>query len=112
MVPFKGGAGGTPLRLTANDPSACQTGLASPGLTNDWPKWSPSVSNANGKIYYWLTFSSKRTGANNAQLYITAITIDEVGTTVTYPALYLWNQPATDSNHTPSWDEFAPSVIP
>jgi hypothetical protein len=112
VVPFNAGHGGTAIRLAANDPSACQTGLASPGLTNDWPKWSPSVSNANGKVYYWLTFSSKRTGANNAQLYITAITIDEVGTTVTYPALYLWNQPAADSNHTPSWDEFAPSVIP
>ena len=22
------------------------------------------------------------------------------------PALYLWNQPPTESNHTPSWDNF------
>ena len=24
-----------------------------------------------------------------------------------YPALYLWNQPSSDGNHTPSWDDFA-----
>jgi len=31
-----------------------------------------------------------------------------------YPALYLWNQPATDDNHTPSWDDYQipPVIIP
>jgi hypothetical protein len=24
----------------------------------------------------------------------------------TYPAIYVWNQPATESNHTPAWDAF------
>jgi len=24
----------------------------------------------------------------------------------TYPAIYLWNQPANFSNHTPAWDVF------
>jgi hypothetical protein len=38
-----------------------------------------------------------------------AIVVDEVGQMTTYPALYLWNQPSTDGNHTPSWDDF---VIP
>ena len=60
VVPFAGGAGGTAVRLAANDAAACQTTLASPGLTNDWPKWSPHATTANGKTYYWLTFSSKR----------------------------------------------------
>ena len=50
------------MRLAANDAAACQTTLASPGLTNDWPKWSPHAITANGKTYYWLTFSSKRIG--------------------------------------------------
>src|SRR5579871_1059351 len=109
LVPFRAGAGGTPIRLAANDAAACQTGVTSPGLTNDWAKWSPQATTAGGKTYYWLTFSSKRSGTDNAQLYITAIVVDEVGQISTYPALYLWNQPSTDGNHTPSWDDF---VIP
>jgi hypothetical protein len=109
VVPFAGGAGGTPVRLAANDAAACQTTLASPGLTNDWPKWSPRTVTANGKTYYWLTFSSKRMGTANAQLYVTALVVDGAGKVSTYPALYLWNQPAADGNHTPSWDDF---VIP
>jgi hypothetical protein len=107
ILPFGNGAGGTPIRLAANDPATCQTSLASPGLTNDWPKWSPKAVTAGGKTYYWLTFSSKRLGTTNAQLYITAVVVDEVGQVGTYPALYLWNQPSTDGNHTPSWDDFA-----
>ena len=59
LVPSLGGAA---TRLKANDAPACQTDLHSPGLTNDWPKWSPDVGHANGKTYYWLTFSSQRTG--------------------------------------------------
>ena len=35
------------------------------------------------------------------------VVVDEVGKVTTYPALYLWNQPSTDGNHTPSWDDFA-----
>ena len=107
LVPFNGGVGGPALRLQANDAAACQTTTVSPGLTNDWPKWSPQAVTANGKTYYWLTFSSKRTGTGNAQLYITAVVVDEVGQISTYPALYLWNQPSSDGNHTPSWDDFA-----
>ena len=111
LVPFNGGLGGTALRLPANDAAACQTTTVSPGLTNDWPKWSPRPTIANGKTYYWLTFSSKRTGTGNAQLYITAVVVDEVGQISTYPALYLWNQPSSEGNHTPSWDDFAIAPI-
>lgn len=96
-------AGGVPMRLAANDAPACQTGLHSPGLTNDWPKWSPDVGQANGKRYYWVTFSSKRSGV--AQLYVTALVVDGTGKLSTYPALYLWNQPAAEANHTPAWDD-------
>nr|HEX4315117.1 hypothetical protein [Kofleriaceae bacterium] len=96
-------AGGTPVRLAANDPPSCSN-QASPGVTNSWPKWSPGATDANGKRYYWLTFSSTR-GAGNPQLYVTAL-VDDGTTLTTYPALYLWNQPATENNHTPAWDNF------
>jgi hypothetical protein len=113
VVPFAAGAGGKAIRLNANDAAACQTGLASPGLTNDWPKWSPrAVVGGDGRKYYWLTFSSKRTGTANAQLYVAGIVVDETGQTWNYPALYLWNQPAADGNHTPSWDDLAiPPIV-
>jgi hypothetical protein len=97
-------AGGTAVRLAANDPAAC-TGFASPGISNAWPKWSPKVETADGKQYYWLTFSSKRTGSGLSQLYVAAITV-EGGVITTYPALYLWNQPEIEANHTPAWDDF------
>jgi len=37
---------------------------------------------------------------------MTAVTADEFGATTIYPAVYLWNQPANSSNHTPAWDMF------
>lgn len=95
-------AGGVATRLKANDAPACQTSLHSPGLTNDWTKWSPDVGRTSGKTYYWITFSSQRTGV--PQLYVTALVVDGAGKVSTYPALYLWNQPAAEGNHTPSWD--------
>lgn len=96
-------AGGTPTRLAANDPPAC-SGKTSPGVTNSWPKWAPAVGSAAGAKTYWLTFSSTRTG--NPQLYVTAVVDDGLKLT-TYPALYLWNQPPGENNHTPAWDNFA-----
>jgi hypothetical protein len=99
--------GGTATRLAANDPPAC-TGKTSPGQTNSWPKWSPQVTTAaNGKTYYWLIFSSMRdpNAANNHQLYATGVVVN--GTTVeTHGAIYIWNQPEAESNHTPAWDFF------
>jgi hypothetical protein len=102
-------AGGTATRLLANDPPACLF-QHSPGLTNDWSKWSPEARVGNGKTYNWLTFSSTRNGT--PQLYITAIVTGGGAPLQTFPALYLWNQPATESNHTPSWDNFnIPPVV-
>jgi len=107
--------GGTAVRLAANDAPAC-LGLASPGLSNSWPKWSPEARSAGGSTYYFLTFSSRRVpGHDNPQLYITPIVRDAGGTISTYPAIYLWNQPPSESNHTPSWDvteiEHAPPQV-
>lgn len=99
-------AGGTATRLAANDPPACLTTKKSPGITNSWPKWSPEVRSANGKSYYFLVFSSTRNPSSTGpQLYVAPIVVD--GATVkTYAALYLWNQPEKENNHTPAWDVF------
>ena len=63
-------AGGSAIRLKANDAPAC-TNQVSPGLTNSWPKWSPRAQKSNGKTYYFLTFSSRR--PDTPQLYVTAL---------------------------------------
>ncbi len=102
-------SGGTATRLAANDPPSCAN-MTSPGLTNSWPKWAPNSTTVGGSTYYWLTFSSKRndvaTTGNPAQLYVTPIVVDGQGNLTTYPALYLWNQPGSDGNHTPAWVNF------
>ena len=98
-------SGGTATRLAANDPPAC-TGKSSPGITNSWPKWAPQAATASGgRTFYWVVFSSTRDENGNPQLYVTPVVVAN-GTVTTYQALYLWNQPASENNHTPAWDEF------
>jgi hypothetical protein len=95
-------------RLRANDPPACLK-LVSPGLTNSWPKWGPQSTVVGGKTYYWITFSSTRVGSK-PQLFVAPVVVE--GTSITsYPALYLWNQPADEANHTPAWDLFQLPII-
>jgi hypothetical protein len=97
-------AGGTATRIAANAPPAC-LGKTSPGVTNSWPKWAPETATVGGKAYYWMIFSSTRNARGNPQLYITGVVVD--GSKVeTHGALYLWNQPAMENNHTPAWDFF------
>jgi hypothetical protein len=117
-------AGGTALRLEANSPVSCLN-VTSPGVINSWPKWSPLPISTNGRTYYWLIFSSAREpsvqiqGSTDApvkdprgsQLYITAVVV-EGDTIETYPAIYLWNQRTTTSNHTPAWDVFHIPPVP
>jgi hypothetical protein len=108
VVPAKGG---TPTRLAANDPPAC-SGETSPGLTNSWGKWGPSALRAGGSTYYWIVFSSKRGSSGVPQLYITSLVQAADGTLASHGALYLWNQPATEANHTPAWDAFkVPPIV-
>ena len=103
VTPASGGV--APTRLVANDPPACSA-VKSPGVTNSWPKWAPQATTIGGKTYYWLTFSSTRNEAKTPQLYVAGVVVE--GTKITsYPALYLWNQPAAEHNHTPAWDVFA-----
>ena len=47
-----------------------------------------------------------KTGSPIAQLFMTVIVKPEAGLLQTYPAVYLWNQPANVSNFTPAWDVF------
>ncbi|HEY1960199.1 MAG TPA: hypothetical protein VGH28_31535 [Polyangiaceae bacterium] len=102
--------GGTATRLAANDPPSC-SGVASPGVTNTWPKWAPSVGTASGgRSFYWIVFSSTRIGAL-PQLFITPVVVSN-GSIQTYASLYLWNQPANQGNHTPAWDYFKISSPP
>jgi hypothetical protein len=101
MIPA---AGGTATRLFANDPPAC-SGKVSPGVTNSWPKWAPNVVTVGARTFYFLVFSSTRAEAKKPQLYMSTVVV-EGNTITTYAALYLWNQPATENNHTPAWDMF------
>ncbi len=101
-------AGGTALRLAANDPPAC-SGATSPGVYNSWPKWSPAVRSKDGKDYYFLVFSSARNSGSvrfGARLYVTTLVVEN-GVVTSSPSLFLWNQPANEDNHSPSWDELA-----
>jgi hypothetical protein len=112
-------SGGTAQRIVANDPAAC-VGMSSPGVANDWPKWAPAPAGgvmpaSDGKLYYWLTFSSVRVSDKNnpassgkAQLYIAGVSVDpnNGNAITTYPAVYLWNQDPTYNNMIPAWDNF------
>ncbi|HEY2517502.1 MAG TPA: hypothetical protein VGI39_41800, partial [Polyangiaceae bacterium] len=98
--------GGTATRVAANDPPAC-LGKKSPGILNSWAKWSPEVLSVCGNTYYWFVFSSSRDpGADGPQLYIAPIVVDGSGNITTYSAIYFWNQPEDEHNHTPAWDVF------
>ena len=103
IVPSGGST--SPTRLDANDPPAC-SGVTSPGVTNSWPKWSPAVGNFNGRNFYWIVFSSTRAQLGHPQLYMAGIEIDNGSIKKQGAAIYMWNQPEAESNHTPAWDTF------
>jgi hypothetical protein len=104
-------SGGTPTRLAANDPPACQ-GVTSPGVTNSWPRWSSQVTTLGGNSYYFIVFSSTRDplAKGGQQIYVAPIVVDSSQNVTTYPALYMWNQPEDEHNHTPAWDGF--TILP
>jgi hypothetical protein len=138
-VSCDGAANSAQCRLKANDPVAC-TGSKSPGVQNTWPKWAPMPNLASGsmagnqgpdgKLYYWVTFSSTRANActvtatsggpntlctaqqskdalSHAQLYVAGVVVDpSSGAITTYPAIYMWNQDAALHNLIPAWDFF------
>jgi hypothetical protein len=100
-------AGGTAIRPVANDPPACLK-TPSPGITNSWAKWSPQALSVCGNTYYFFVFSSTRDpGAGGGpQLYVAPMVVDGSGKVTTYAAIYPWNQPEAEHNHTPAWDVF------
>ncbi len=97
-------SGGLAQRLAANDPPAC-SGRVSPGVSNSWAKWSPRTAEVAGKRYYFLAFSSNRADPEVNQLFASALVVGAGGQVTTYPALYFWNQPPSESNHQPVWSE-------
>lgn len=133
------GAASPNCRLKANDPVAC-TGSKSPGVQNTWPKWAPlpqvasgsmaGNQGSDGKLYYWVTFSSTRATActvtagtnalntlctaaqsqaaqGRAQLFVAGVVVDpSSGAITTFPAVYMWNQDAALNNLIPAWDYF------
>ena len=114
-------AGGTAMRLRANDPPACAPPVKpntrvypnKTGWNNSWAKWSPEVGAAGDSLYYWLIFSSYRYDVSppRGQLYMTAVVSSETSVD-SYPAVYLWNQDLATSNHTPAWEEFQIPIVP
>jgi hypothetical protein len=116
-------AGGDLIPINANKPPAC-SGKVSPGVNNHWAKWSPDVGYGPEGRYYWVIFSSNRNG-NTAvstmgtkpttiisQLYLAPVVATETGGVITYPAIYLWNQPADHVNTTPAWETFDIPIVP
>lgn len=112
-------AGGSSVRVAANDPPQC-TGLNTNTLHNSWPKWSPYPKEVNGAKYYFLTFSSSRysdfvitksqgscsNDVPGSELYLAMVKVKD-GVVTTYPGIYLWNQKylfATDANGNPVTD--------
>ena len=99
--------GGTPIRLSANDPVTC-SGESSRGSINSWPQWLSFVR-VDGKTIYFITFSSARgyeggfdiprsrltppVSRRSSQLYLAAIVVDDAtGAVETRPAIYLSSQ--------------------
>jgi hypothetical protein len=100
-------------------------------VTNSWARWSPEHPTCGSLTYYWVIFSSSREGLQfdatqfknkptypnepTSQLYLTALVDDGSGTPKTFPAVYIWNQPTSNSaypgsnqsNHTPAWEVVA-----
>jgi hypothetical protein len=134
VVPTSGtatcdGVAAAQCSLKANIPVAC-TGSQPGTVENTWPKWAPlpttsGNTGSDGKLYYWVTFSSIRVtgctaaGSNvcaatdaanavgKAQLYVAGIVVDPAtGNIATYPAIYLWNQDFSFNNLIPAWDYF------
>jgi WD40-like Beta Propeller Repeat len=132
-------AGGTPHRMRGNDPVMCG-GQVSPGVINSWPKWSSAVRDVDGKIYYFVIFSSGRAypdqfdltpteftppiSTKSSQLYMSVLEYDPATQALTsYGAIYLWNQnylatgpdtfePLKTANLTPAWEDFTIPAVP
>lgn len=118
VVAANGQAGNQATVLRANKPPAC-TGKTSPGVNNHWAKWAPIVVGGTEGTYYWIVFSSNRSdippvtsnyGSKRpiqiSQLYVAPVIMNETGIPLSYPAIYLWNQPQDTVNTTPAWEVF------
>lgn len=115
VVPFNNGNGG------AASPTL---GAATIEAEEYYPaQWSPDVATGPKGKYYWMFFSSNRAnippGTSSrgrtipiSQLYLAPILIDETFQVISYPAIYLWNQPTTSVNTTPEWEALDIPLMP
>jgi hypothetical protein len=59
-----------------------------------------------------VVFSSTRFDASVPQLFVSGLVVEAGGKLTDYGALYLWNQPAEEGNHTPAWEFFKLPDVP
>lgn len=56
--------------------------------------------------------STRNEASKGPQIYVAPIVVSG-GQIKSYPALYFWNQPELENNHTPAWDVFKlPGGVP
>lgn len=94
------------LSVTQREPIVLERANKAPGLSNSWPKWSPT----RGR-YMWLAFSSLRPygvesrSSDAPQIWVTAIdpALARTGADPSAPAFWLPGQALTSGNHIPYW---------
>jgi hypothetical protein len=92
--------------VTQREPIVLSRANKAPGLSNSWPKWSPT----RGR-YLWLAFSSLRPygvesrSSDAPQIWVTAIdpALARTGVDPSAPAFWLPGQALTSGNHIPYW---------
>ena len=83
------------------------------GWDNSWAKWSPEVGTANDSkllLVDLLVVPLRHLAAARAALHDRGRQAERQTSNV--PAVYLWNQDLTTSNHTPSWEAYQIPIVP
>ena len=68
---------------------------------------SPAPSLPAAQRRQWLQELDEKRGVRLVFRQPNLAVKDETGLVTTTPALYLWNQPQAENNHTPAWDTFS-----
>lgn len=97
----RAGGNSSPVKLSRANRAA--------NLGNSWPKFSPFVQSFRGRRLMWVTFSSRRDyglrmeGEGRAQIWMAAISPDEMGGDPSYAAFWLPFQNLQTGNHIAQW---------
>ena len=113
LDPSSGNGAAASVEIEGNNAVSCPSAPTDASkLANRWPKWAPRAKQGpDGKLYYYVVFSSWRRAATlagstqpAAQLYVSPVVFDPAtGVITSYGAMYLRSQHADWSNHTPVW---------